>query len=78
MGTKAAMACCGVRVCCADLCEVESDITPLRWRVASVIQRTLGVNPVDLPLETRFMVGPLGLGPAQPACCLCQLGLECS
>jgi hypothetical protein len=45
-------------VCCADLCEVESDITPLRWRVAKVMHRTLGVASADLPLETRFMVGP--------------------
>lgn len=40
----------------ADLCDVESDITPMRWRVARVVHKSLGVDPADLPIETRFMV----------------------
>lgn len=46
----------------ADLCEVESDITPLRWRVARVVHKAFGVAPADLPLETRFMVRGLTSG----------------
>jgi hypothetical protein len=45
-----------VPCCFADLCEVESDPTPLRWRVAKVMHRAFGVDPAGLPLETRFMV----------------------
>jgi hypothetical protein len=40
---------------------VESDITPLRWRVARVVHKSLGVDPADLPIETRFMVSVVHL-----------------
>jgi hypothetical protein len=38
------------------MCEIESDFTPLRWRVARVLHRALGLAPSQLNLETRFMV----------------------
>jgi hypothetical protein len=47
-------------VCClqhtADLCEIESDITPHRSHVARVLQQTMGVYPDTVNLETRYMV----------------------
>jgi hypothetical protein len=38
------------------MCEIESDFSPLRWRVAAVLHRALGIPSADLCLETRFMV----------------------
>jgi Hexokinase len=47
--------CCCVSLC-ADLCEVESDMTPARSKVARVLQQTLGLYPDFVPIETRYMV----------------------
>jgi hypothetical protein len=40
----------------ADLCEAECDSTPLRTHVGRVLQRSLGLDPAVVPVETRFMV----------------------
>jgi hypothetical protein len=45
-----------VSVLPADLCEVESDITPHRSHVARVLQQTMGVYPDTVNLETRYLV----------------------
>lgn len=39
-----------------DLCEAECDSHPLRTHVGRVLQRSLGVDPASITLETRFMV----------------------
>ncbi|KAF8070974.1 HXK1 [Scenedesmus sp. PABB004] len=40
----------------ADMCEIESDTTLGRSRVASVLQQTLGLYPDHVNLETRYMI----------------------
>jgi hypothetical protein len=40
----------------ADMCEIESDITPHRSHVARVLQQTMGVYPDTVNLETRYLV----------------------
>jgi hypothetical protein len=40
----------------ADLCEAECDSHPLRTHVGRVLQRSLGIDPASVTLETRFMV----------------------
>lgn len=40
----------------ADMCEIESDVTPCRWQVARVLRNTLGVDATHLNIETLFMV----------------------
>lgn len=68
-----------VPCCFADLCEVESDPTPLRWRVAKVMHRAFGVDPAGLPLETRFMVRYtwMGLGMVKSMALYCRTGYIC-
>jgi hypothetical protein len=44
----------------ADMCEIESDITPHRSHVARVLQQTMGVYPDTVNLETRYLVGATG------------------
>jgi hypothetical protein len=43
-------------LCLSDLCEAECDSHPLRTHVGRVLQRSLGMDPATVPLETRFMV----------------------
>ncbi|WIA11704.1 hypothetical protein OEZ85_011800 [Tetradesmus obliquus] len=40
----------------ADLCEIESDVTPHRSHVARVLQQTMGVYPDTVNLETRYLI----------------------
>lgn len=44
---------------CADLSEIESDITPFRSHVAHVLEQTLGVYPDQINVETRYMVSDI-------------------
>ncbi|KAF6256737.1 hexokinase [Scenedesmus sp. NREL 46B-D3] len=40
----------------ADLCEMESDVTPHRGHVARVLEHTMGVYPDTVNLETRYLI----------------------
>lgn len=56
-------------VLAADLCEIESDVTPHRSHVARVLQQTMGVYPDIVNLETRYLVRPTAVAcqPGRPS-----------